>query len=86
MKTMIAIYFRWNPQLQNGGYYKLKVVKGKSTETIENRLYRLADRSVYGSFTFERLVEVEKLANIGRTIENCEFVTLHQEDIDKLVS
>lgn len=58
IKYYKVTFWRGNPQLKNGGYYKEKLMRGKSEESV---MKRASQRNAgYGSLTPIEAVEITK--------------------------
>lgn len=57
MKTYIAIFFRGNPQLKNGGYKVVKTIEARSITSAKKKARELADRVNYGTMQLIDVLE-----------------------------
>ena len=58
MKNYVAIFWRGNPQLANGGYYTASPATGKSIETVTRRLQN--PKTAYGTMSLINVMPAEE--------------------------
>ena len=61
MKTYLAVYWRSNPQLKNGGYETTREIEAKTMPSARKKAQAIADACRYGSMELQRvLLKVEQ--------------------------
>ena len=56
MKTYLAVYWRANPQLKNGGYETTREVEARTPAQAMRRAREIADACRYGSMELQRVL------------------------------
>lgn len=56
LKTFKVTFWRGNPQLKNGGYYKEELMRGANEENVWRRAYKKT--ACYGSYSPVKVEEV----------------------------
>lgn len=58
MKKFTATFFRYNPQLANGGYETTRTIEARTIRSAEKKAYKLAEQMLYGSMRLISITEI----------------------------
>lgn len=84
MKEFVAVFWRGNPQLKNGGYETERTIEAKTLKAAEKKAKEIEKKVAYGSMSLLRVEEketVQESPNFKSRLEKIE--NLANEDVEE---